>query len=182
MSISAISGALNFHYQLSSQQTKFQQASTDFQKLGQDLQSGNLAASQSDFAQLQQLAQGGSTSSSNPVAQAFNQLGQDLQSGNVTAAQQDFATIQQDLQNAASTQGHHHHHHGGGGGQESSSSTSQFNTILQAFSQLGQSLQAGNLSAAQTAYTTLQQDFQQFATTQGLDSPQPTTGAVNATA
>lgn len=134
---------------------QFQQ---DFQQLGQDLQSGNLTAAESDFTTLQQLQSpsiSASTSqSSNPIAQAFNQLAQDLKSGNLSAAQQDFSTLQQDIQNGAqSSQGaHHHHHHGGGGGSE----------ITQLFSQLGQDLQSGNLSQAQQAYTSLQQDFEQF--------------------
>jgi hypothetical protein len=36
----------------------------------------------------------------------------------------------------------------------------QQNPLAQLFSDLGQALQSGNLSAAQQAYTTLQQDFQ----------------------
>jgi len=66
----------------------------EFQQLGQDLQSGNLSAAQSDFATLQSLGpQSNSTSSSqssNPLAQAFNQLEKALQSGNLSAAQKDF--------------------------------------------------------------------------------------------
>lgn len=91
--------------------------------------------------------------------QAFNQLSQDLQSGNVAGAQQDYSTIQQDFQKQAA-QGHHHHH-GGGGGDSNSSAISQ---LLQ---QLGQALQSGNLSTAQQAYGTLQQDFQQYAQNSG---------------
>ena len=134
-----------------------------FPQLGKDLQSGNLSAAKADFATLQQsVPQTSSTSSSqssSPIAQAFTQLGKDLQSGNVSAAQQDYSTIQQDFKNQASssqaTQGHHHH---GGGGE---------NEISQAMGQLGQSLQSGNLSTAQLAYSTLQQDLQQFAQNSG---------------
>ena len=93
--------------------------------------------------------------SSNPIAQAFQQLAKDLQSGNLSAAQQDFSTIQQDVQSQGG--GHHHHGHG-----ESSSAAPQ-NPVAELFSELGQALQSGNLSAAQQAYTTLQQDFQQSA-------------------
>jgi hypothetical protein len=46
---------------------------------------------------------------------------------------------------------HHHHHVGGSGG----------SAIHQLLSQLGQSLQSGNLTAAQQAYSTLLQEFQQ---------------------
>jgi hypothetical protein len=57
---------------------------------------------------------------------------------------------------------HHHHHHGGGG--------SQANAIDQMFQQLGQDLQSGQLSAAQQAYTSLQQELQQFAGATGATS------------
>jgi len=148
-------------------QSQMQQVQQEFQQLGKDLQSGNLSAAQADFVTLQQSGpqtiSTSSSQSSNPIAQAFNQLGKDLQSGNVSAAQQDYATIQQDFQNQASssqaTAGHHHHHHGGRGSGE--------NEINQLIDQLGQSLQSGNLSSAQQAYSTLQQDFQQFAQSNG---------------
>jgi hypothetical protein len=41
------------------------------------------------------------------------------------------------------------------------------------FDQLGQALQSGNLTSAQQAYTTLQQDFQQFSQSGRLQSPAP---------
>jgi len=82
-------------------QANQQQFLQEFQQLGQDLQSGNLSAAQSDFATLQQSTSTASASSSNPIAQAFNELGQDLQSGNTTAAQQDYTQLQKDLQNAS---------------------------------------------------------------------------------
>ena len=72
--------------------TQMQQMRQEFQQLGQDLQSGNLSAAQSDFATLTQLdpnlASSSSTSStsstaaatsstaSNPMQQAFAQLAQ----------------------------------------------------------------------------------------------------------
>lgn len=137
----------------------------EFQQLGKDLQAGNLSAAQSDFATLQQYApQSSSTSSqsTNPVAQEFTQLGKDLQSGNTTAAEQDFTAIQQDFQ-GHSTQAHGHHHHGAGSSDE----------LSQLMSQLGQALQSGDLTSAQTAYTSLQQEFEQLAQTSGLTaSPQ----------
>lgn len=139
----------------SSMLSQMQQVQQEFQQLGTDLQSGNLSAAQSDFATLQQeMPQTGSTStaqSNNPIAQAFNQLSQDLQSGNLTAAQNDYSTIQQDFQSRAS-QGHHHHHHGLGGGANSQ--------VSQLFDQLGQDLQSGNLSSAQSDFSSLQQLLQ----------------------
>ncbi|MGO9405089.1 MAG: hypothetical protein ACLPVW_16625 [Terriglobales bacterium] len=101
-----------------------------------------------------------STATPNPITQAFNQLASDLQSGNLAAAQKDYSTLQQDLQ-TQSGKGHHlhnHHIHAGGSGDSSSQ-----NPLLQDLNELGQSLTSGNLSGAQQAYSTLQQEFQQFA-------------------
>ena len=127
-----------------------QQIRQEFQKLGEDLQSGNLSAAQSDFSALQQLTpQSSATSTTNSATQAFNQLAQDLKSGNLSAAQQDFTQLQQDFQ-SKNSRVHHHHHHGGSGGQG--------NQVNQLFLQLGQELQAGNLSTAQQTYASLQQD------------------------
>ncbi len=143
-----------------SQLQQFQQA---FQQLGQDLQSGNVPAAQSDFVTLQKdLPQTSSTSTStsaststsqnsSPIAQAFSQLSQDLQSGNLTAAQNDYSTIQQDFQSQASQMHHSHHHHSGG---------SQQSQASQLFDQLGQDLQSGNLSNAQSDFSSLQQILQ----------------------
>ena len=168
MSVSGISSSSLLNYNPQSVQNRMQQFQQEFQQLGQDLQSGNLSAAQADFATLQQLGpQTNSTSSSqssNPMAQEFNQLSQDLKSGNVSAAQKDYTTIQQDLQNQAGQTHHHHHHHGGGGGGSS--------VISQLLNQLGQALQSGNLSAAQQAYSTLQQDFQQFTQSNASSSTQ----------
>jgi outer membrane protein assembly factor BamD (BamD/ComL family) len=151
-----------------------QQIKQGFQQVGQDLQSGNLSQAQSDFASLQQLLPSGqqsslltpasSTQSSNPLAAAVSQLAHDLKSGNTAATQSDLATVQRDVQQLGQQQGagqaHHHHHHGGG---ESTQSSSEQNAISTLFGQLGQQLQAGNLAGAQQAYSTMQQDFQQFA-------------------
>lgn len=174
--------------------SKFKQFQLEFQQLGKDLQAGNLTQAQSDLVTLTQNspflqasaasgtaastsgAAGSSAGVSNsPIAHAFNQLAQDLQAGNVTAAQRDFSTIQQDFQNAqgqAQTQGSgggHHHHHAAGSGWTS--------PLAQLFSQLGQALHTGNLTSAQQAYSTLQQDFQQFASGSGSGF-----GSVNASA
>ena len=146
-----------------------QQSRQTIQQLGQDLQSGNLSAAQTDFSSLTDptqvgsttSTQSGSTSTQNTIAQEFQKLGQDLQSGNLSAAQQDYTAMPQSTQSQA-TQGHHHghhHHHGGGG------DTSQ---VDQALNQLGQSLQSGNLSTAQQAYASLTQDLAQLAIGDGL--------------
>jgi outer membrane protein assembly factor BamD (BamD/ComL family) len=152
MSVAGIGSSNIFDFSNAKAQNR-SQMQQEFEQLGKDLSSGNLSAAQSDFATLQKNAPSGSSSKTNSISQEFSQLGQDLQSGNLSSAQQDYSTIQQTMQQRAA-QGHHHHHHGGGSG------NSGANAISQMFSELGQALQSGNLTQAQQAYTTLQQDFQ----------------------
>jgi hypothetical protein len=127
--------------------SRIQQFQKDFEQLGQDLQSGNLSAAATDFATLQkdspQLSGSSSTQNQNPIAQALQQLNGDLQSGNLGGAQRP-----------------HHHHHSAEGAQSG-------NSLMQDFGQLGQDLQTGDLASAQKAYTSLQQDLQQFALQNG---------------
>ena len=161
MSISGITSS-NFFQSLDSTslESNFQTFKKDFQQLGQDLQSGNLSQAQADFAAMESPTQpvsSSSQSSSTSLSSAFQHLATDLQSGNLTAAQSDYSTIQQDLQQQSSSVQHHHHHHHA----PSQSSDSQ-NPINSLFSELGQALQSGNLSAAQAAYTSLQQEFEQL--------------------
>lgn len=101
MSIASISSSL-FNHTPQVAQNNFQNFQKEFQQLGQDLQSGNLSAAQSDFATLQKDEPQSSiseASQSSPIAQAFSQLAKDLQSGNLSAAQQDYSSIQQDFKN-----------------------------------------------------------------------------------
>ena len=146
----------------SSMLNQWQQLQQEFQQLGSDLSSGNLTAAQSDFATLQKdMPQTSSSTataqSNNPIAQEISQLSQDLKSGNLSAAQQDYANLQQDFQSHA-TQGHHHHGRSGG------SQQSQFSQL---FSQLGQDLQSGNLSSAQSTFSSMQQLLQGNSTSSG---------------
>jgi outer membrane protein assembly factor BamD (BamD/ComL family) len=160
MSIAGILSSSLFRSSSQSVHNRMQQFRQDFQKLGQDLQTGNLTGAQADFAAFQKDGPQSSsaTQTSNPIAQGLQQLSTDLQSGNLTAAQQDYSNLQQDFQNQAAQRPHHHHH----------SSGSQDNSaISQLFSQIGQDLQSGDLSSAQQAYTTLQQDLQQYALSNG---------------
>ena len=170
MSVSGISSSSLYNYTNQTLQSNMKQIQQEFQQLGQDLQSGNLSAAQSDFATLEQLMpQNNSISSAqsnNPIAQAFSQLSQDLQAGNLSAAQQDYSTIQQDFQNQGAQMHGHHHHRGGGG---SGNGTSQ---ISQLFDQLAQALQSGNLSTAQSVFSSLQQELQQLGQGGGLSSTQ----------
>jgi len=153
MSISAIS---NLFSTTQSSALSYQLQNSQFQQLGKDLTSGNLAAAQSDFNTLQQAfaqtptAPSPSTTS-NPVAQAFQQLATDLKSGNLSGAKQDYSTIQRDLSSQTAPRRAHFQHHSGGGGAGDQS------TLLQDLNQLGQDLSSstfssGNLSAAQRAY------------------------------
>ena len=154
MSIAGISSNFLLN-SLSPKQDSLQRFRQEFQQLGQDLQAGNLTAAQSDYAQLQKIEQQKNSSTSqtsSSVSQMFSRLGQDLQSGNLSGAQDDFTEIMKAIQNGS--QVHHHHHHGGGSGQT--------NAVQNDLNQLGQALQAGNLSAAQQAYTSIQSDLQQI--------------------
>lgn len=150
MSLTGIASSALMNYQGESVQSNRQKWQQEFQQLGQDIQSGNLSAAQTDFTTLQQLSPQinatASTASSSSLAQAFSQLGTDLKAGNTTAAQQDYSSVQQQLV-SRTARGHHHVHPGGG-------------DLTQLVQQLGQALQAGNLSGAQQAYTTLQQQLQ----------------------
>jgi len=157
MSISGVSSSSSLSQSLQAWQAKAQKIETEFQQLGQDLQAGNLSQAQSDFSTLSQNFSG-SVQSNSTLSQAFSSLGTALQSGNLSAAQTAYSTLQQDVQQTGA--GHHHHHHGGSSSQTTSSSTGS--TLSQLFSTLGAALQGGNLSSAQTAYSTLQQDLQQF--------------------
>jgi len=174
MSISGISANSYLSQRLQTWQAKTQTIQSEFQQLGQDLQSGNLSQAQSDFKTLSQnlpsSVQGNST-----LSQAFSSLGTALQSGNVSAAQKAYTTLQLDVQQAGQSQ-QHHHHHGGDGSQTNNNSTGS--TLSQLFSTLGSALTAGNLSAAQTAYSTLTQGFQQFGWGSGRGS-QSAAGALS---
>jgi outer membrane protein assembly factor BamD (BamD/ComL family) len=160
----------------------------DFQQLGQDLKSGNLSAAQSDFTALQQNVTASATavtppqaaaSSTSAISQDFAKLSTDLQSGNLTGAQADYNSIVQAFQTQAAqsqapTGRHHHHPAASSEASDTSASTSTSptsatassttsNPAAQLFTELGQALQSSNLSAARQAYSSLQQDFQQFA-------------------
>jgi hypothetical protein len=167
MSVAGIAGSLLsiLSGSQSNQNSPFQQIQSEFQQLGQDLQTGNLSQAQQVFSTLSQTLTGGSqataASSNSPLAQTFNQLGQDLQAGNLQAAQQDFTTLTQDAQQTVQqVGGHHHHFHPPS--QQSSSTSQLSSSIAQEFSQLAQTLTGGNLQGAQQAFSTLPSDLQQL--------------------
>lgn len=179
MTIAAILAGVLQHSSVLQQGSRAQGAGA-FQLLGQDLQSGNLKAAQSDFAALIKNFPFSQTGATSQLSQAFSNLSQDLKSGNIAAAQQDFSAIQQDLQQFSSQlHPHHHHHHAinsgnGGSGQQNF-------TVAEELGALGQALQSGNLASAQQAYATLQSSLQQsagnFGSTTGNSGSTQSSGA-----
>jgi len=163
MTVSGISSITNPYqtYQTTGQ-NNFAQFLQDLQSIGSALQSSNLNGAQSAFAQLQQLLPNSSTSNQtqngqqNPIATDMNALSSALSSNNVSDAQAAYAKLQQDMQ---AVQGHHHHHHHNVSASDPGSGQ---NTLATDFQALGQALQSGNLSGAQTAFAQLQQDFQTY--------------------
>ncbi len=129
---------------------QFQQA---FQKLGSDLENGNLSAANQDFTALQQ-QNNPSLTPSGPIAQTFQQLGQDLKSANLPAADADYANLKQDFQSDPTHNDHQFPVHGGVG-------------AGQGFQQSGQAPPSGDVASAQAAYNSLLQGVQQIGS--GLD-------------
>jgi outer membrane protein assembly factor BamD (BamD/ComL family) len=122
---------------------------TDFATLGQDLQSGNLAQAQSEFSQLQTDSQVQPQNPVQQVQQDYTQLASALQSGNLTGAQTAFVALQQALQSQT-----------GSSSAATSSSTNSNDPIANDLNALGQALSSGNLTQAQSAFSTLQTDIQ----------------------
>ncbi|HSZ63108.1 MAG TPA: hypothetical protein VK828_14995 [Terriglobales bacterium] len=169
MSSSAVSGA-SIYQEI---QSFYQTRQSDVKQLGSALQNGDLSGAQTAFAELTALGQSGPFANSEPFAkstrdQAFNTIGQDLQAGDLAGAQAAFATLTAkgtpqltppstvNLDTPQLTPP----------SQVTLSSTTATGSIyqqLQAYrqqrtadlAQLGQDLQAGNLTAAQTDFNTL---------------------------
>jgi hypothetical protein len=168
MSIPSISASTNtYQAQQTSGQNNLKQIRQEFQDLASALQSSDLKGAQNAFADLQQLMPNSSASNQtqNAFATDLNALGQALQSGNVSDAQADFTKLQQDAQ---SVQGHHHHHHHNPSVSAQSTTGIQTDNGQQGGSQnplstdlnaVGQALQSGDLSDAQSAFAKLQQDM-----------------------
>ena len=94
MSTAAVSTSSIYH----ELQAYFQQRGSDLQKLGQALQSGDLAGAQQEFAAIQNLGQHGPFANGDPFKisqreQDFTAIGQALQSGDLAGAQQAFAQL-----------------------------------------------------------------------------------------
>jgi hypothetical protein len=169
MSISSISSDPTVYQNYAS--SPFQQVKKDFAALKTSLTSGDLKGAQAAFATLQQdmqtvsQAQGGQqTAGTSPLDNDLTAIGKALDSNDLSGAQAAFKTLTQDMQKMRQTQGgqqvqkthHHHHHHHSGSAQNTQSTTSNPFTDLTA---IGDALQKGDLTGAQTAFATLQQDL-----------------------
>jgi predicted lipoprotein len=137
--------------QLASIHRNYQQVQGEFKQLGQDLQAGNLTGAQTDFVTLSQSV-ATQLAGNSPAAKALNSVGQALQSGNLSAAQQAFASLPSHMVGPCAVP---HHAHAG-------SASSPQNSFSQSLSQIGQALQSGNLTAAQQAFSAMQQGWQQM--------------------
>lgn len=172
MAISGISSTTSAY------QTQFQQLKKDFLALQTDLSSNDLSDAQQayttltqDLQNISQAQSGQQTGASNQITTDLSAVGTALQSGDLTTAQSAFTTLTQDLLSAAQSRqqvlsgqqvqsgeqtytsyGHHHHHHG-----DSSQTTGS--TLATDLSAVGTALQSGDLTTAQSAFTTLMQDL-----------------------
>lgn len=169
MSTTAVSG-VSIYQEL---QSFYQSRQSDIKQLGSALQNGDLSSAQTAFNELAALGQSGPFANSEPFAkstrdQAFNTIGQDLQAGNLAGAQTAFATlpakgnvqlVPPNQVNLGSPQLTPPSQVNLGGTTGTSSIYQQLQAYRQQrtadLAQLGQDLQAGNLSAAQTDFNTL---------------------------
>lgn len=166
MSVSGVSSSNSLSQSLQTWQARAQKIQNEFQQLGQDLQAGNLTQAQSDFSTLSKNVSS-PLQGNGALSQAFSALGSALQSGGLAVAQKAYAALQQDVQQAG--HGQHHHHHAQSSSQTANASTES--SLSQLFSSLGSALQSGNLSAAQTAYSSLEQGLNQLDWGSGTNSP-----------
>jgi chemotaxis protein histidine kinase CheA len=107
--MSTVSGIGASDSSLINWQANMTQFQTNFENLGNALQSGDLTAAQQAFSTLLQ----GTSSSNNPqdnIQSDFDALGKALDSGDMAAAKKAFSKLEQDMQ-ALKTSRHHHHHH-----------------------------------------------------------------------
>ena len=147
---------------------RLQSAQQEFQKLGQDLQSGNLAQAQADFANLLALpaTPGGTSqpSATTPFSQSLRGVAHDLVQGTPSDAKTSPANHIHSNPFSDGPQSFHFRHRSDGGpgpaSQGGASAAGSSEVISQALGALGQELQSGNLASAQQSYASLLQDFQ----------------------
>ena len=115
MNVSSIASNLS---QVNPQGMETLQRSKEMQALQNDLQAGNLAGAQQDFAALQQKLQnaGQSTAGSSEVGKDFPSLQSALRAGDITSAKQALAAQGKNIPqtNQANGKHQHSHHHSGG--------------------------------------------------------------------
>jgi len=181
-SASSVSAAASTTSSSSSTATSSQSTvASALSSLSQALQSGNLSDAQTAFSQLQTDVQaqkggghhhhhggggGGGGQGGNQIAGDFSALDQALQSGSLSDAQTAYTQLQTDMQSrtgqsssAGSTTA---------STATTSTSASPQHTVSGDFTTLGQALQSGNLTDAQSAFAQIQSDFQsQIANRQG---------------
>jgi hypothetical protein len=155
-------------------QTFYQDRQTDLSQLGSALQSGNLTGAQQAYSTLAALGQGGPFANAEPFsksskAQSFETIGQDLQAGDLAGAQAAFAALSSKQNNNLATSPQNTativnlSAPKSTNTPTSSDATPSIYQQLQAYrqqrqtdlNQLGQDLQAGNLTAAAQDFTTL---------------------------
>jgi hypothetical protein len=164
MSISALSS--NLVSDLSRHaQNPFQEIRQDFRQLASALQSGDLTDAQSAYSSIQQVLQanqGSSTAGSpNTLQSDFAAVGQALQAGDLSTAQSAFAQLKSDA--SGHSRGVQSSPPPPAQDQYAASPPPSQNTAqetLQDYAQLASAVQSGDLTDAQTAYTSLQQLLQ----------------------
>ena len=180
MSVSGISSCPTAYRKYAS---PLQQVRKDIGALKTSLNSNDLAGAQKAFTALQKDMQSIGQAQTSQQSGANSPLDNDLaaistamQKGDLQGAQNAFATFTQDMQQMRQTQGgeqtqkvHHRHHHHGGSAQDTTSNP--FSDLAA----ISSALQNGDVSGAQKAFTTLQQDLgnsnstQTTAATSGTD-------------
>jgi hypothetical protein len=153
MSVSAVSASTNVYQDRMSQ---LQSVRQDFSSLTTSLASGDLTGAQTAFRTLvQDMGNTGAqksrqTGTTSQLPTDLTTLGTALNSKDLTAAQKAFATLLDDLK-AGGLHRHHHRHKG-----SAQNTTDTLNTDL---TTLGNALNSGDLTAAQSAFATLMQDI-----------------------
>lgn len=157
-------------------QNTVQEALQDYVQLANDVQSGDLTDAQSAYSSLQQLIASAQSSSgtnassngSNTIQTDFTNLGTALQSGSVSQAQGAFSQLQSDLLGTAQPESG-----STGTTAQPQSVTTPTSTetpaqqVQQDYAQLADALQSGSLTAAQSAFTALEQALQTQAGSSG---------------
>jgi len=115
-------------------------------------------------------AQANQSNSAQQFEGELQKLGQDLQSGNLPSAQQDFSALQlgarQAIQQLAA---HYRHFHAGAA--PSPAGAPPAASVDVDFRQLAQSLQSGNLQAAQQAFSAIQADLSRIGSSASSEPP-----------